>query len=40
MKFGFDWQRSSVEIFEIVDDEGRTPEYGHPISSPCEPSAL
>ena len=21
----------------MVDDDGRTPEHGHPISSPCEP---
>ena len=20
------------------DDEGRTPDHGHPISSPCEPN--
>ena len=26
------------KIFEIVDD-GRTPDHGHPISSPQEPSA-
>ena len=30
----------SEEIFEIVDDgqkdNGRTPDHGHPISSPCE----
>ena len=29
--------------FEIVDDgrttDGRMPDHGHPISSPCEPSA-
>ena len=24
------------ESFEIVDDNGRTPKHGHPISSPCE----
>ena len=24
------------KIFEIVD--GRTPDHGHPISSPCEPN--
>ena len=22
----------------MVDDDGRTPDHGHPISSPCEPS--
>ena len=27
------------KIFEMVDDDGRTTEHGHPISSPCEPSA-
>ena len=21
----------------MVDDDGRTPDHGHPISSPCEP---
>ena len=29
------------KIFEIVDgrtDDGRTPDHGHPISSPCEPN--
>ena len=34
---------SEKKIFEIVDDgrttDGRTPDHGHPISSPCEPSA-
>ena len=41
MKFGFDWPKavSEEKIFEIVDDDGRTPEHGHPVSSPCEPSA-
>ena len=36
---------SEKKIFEIVDrrtdgrtDDGRTPDHGHPISSPCEPS--
>ena len=29
---------SEEKIFDIVDD-GRTPEHGHPISSPFEPSA-
>ena len=34
-------QAVSEKIFEIVDDDGdgRTPEHGHPISSPCEPAA-
>ena len=27
---------SEKKIFEIVD--GRTPDHGHPISSPCEPN--
>ena len=27
---------SEEKIFEIVD--GRTPDHGHPISSPCEPN--
>ena len=29
------------KIFEIVDGrtmDGRTPDHGHPISSPCEPN--
>ena len=31
---------SEEKIFEIVNDVvGRTPEHGHPISSPFEPSA-
>ena len=35
---------SEEKIFEIVDgrrrtDDGRMTEHGHPISSPCEPSA-
>ena len=29
---------SEEKMFEIVDD-GRTTEHGHPISSPCVPSA-
>ena len=32
---------SEKKIFEIVDgrtDEGRTPDHGHLISSPCEPN--
>ena len=33
---------SEEKIFEIVDgrktDDGRTPDHGHPISSPCEPN--
>ena len=36
---------SEKKIFEIVDgrtdgrtDAGRTPDHGHPISSPCEPN--
>ena len=31
----------SEEIFEIMDGrrtDGRTPDHGHPISSPCEPN--
>ena len=34
---------SEKKIFEIVDgrtDDGRTPDHGHPISSPCEPNGL
>ena len=30
---------SEIFIFEIVDDDGRTQDHGHPICSPCEPSA-
>ena len=36
---------SEEKIFEIVDGrtdgrtrDGRTPDHGHPISSPCEPN--
>ena len=37
IKFGFDWPSGfRKKIFEIVD--GRTPDHGHPISSPCEPN--
>ena len=40
MKFGFDGQAVSEEkIFEIVDDDGRTPEHDHSKSAPFEPSA-
>ena len=48
MKFGFDWPSGFRGEVEIVDDgrttdgrrdDGRMPEHGHPISSPCEPSA-
>ena len=38
IKFGFDWL-SGFRGEETDDDDGRTPEHGHPISSPCEPSA-
>ena len=38
IKFGFGQAVSEEKIFEIVHN-GRTPEHGHPISSPCEPSA-
>ena len=33
---------SEEKIFEIVDGrrtDGRTPDHGHPISSPCEPNS-
>ena len=44
MKFGFDWSSGfRGKIFEIVDaddNDGRTTEHGHPISSPFEPSAI
>ena len=41
--FNFENQAvSEKKIFEIVDgrttDDGRTPDHGHPISSPCEPN--
>ena len=39
MKFGFDWPSCFRGDFEFVEDDGRTPEHGHPISSPFEPSA-
>ena len=32
-------QADSEEIFEIVDGRRRRTELGHPISSPCGPSA-
>ena len=34
-----DWPSGFREDLEIVDDDGRTPDHGHPISSPCEPLA-
>ena len=37
MKFG--QAASDEKIFEIVDNDGRTPEHGHPISSLFEPLA-
>ena len=43
-KFGFNWTTvSEKKIFEIVngrrtDDDGRTPEHGCTVSSPCEPN--
>ena len=33
MKFGFDWLSGCEKIFE---NNGRTPEQGYTISSPCE----
>ena len=43
MKFGFDWPSGLEEkMFEIVDGrttDGRTPEHGYTISSPCEPKS-
>ena len=45
MKFGFNLQRRrSLKLWTDDDgrrttDDGRTPEHGHPISSPCEPVA-
>ena len=39
MKFGFDWPGGFRSLKLWTDDDGRTPEHGHPISSPCEPSA-
>ena len=42
IKFGFDWPSvSEKKIFENGGrrtDAGRTPDHGHPISSPCEPN--
>ena len=43
IKYGFDLQAVLEEkIFEIMDgrttDDGRTPDHGHPICSPCEPN--
>ena len=34
IKFGFDWPRRSLKLWT----DGRTPDHGHPISSPCEPN--
>ena len=31
---------SKKKIFEIVDDDGRTPDHGHPINSPIELKVL
>ena len=33
IKFGFDWPNGSLKLWT---DDGRTPDHGHPISSPCE----
>ena len=42
MKFGFDWP-SGFRGEDLLNcgrpTDGRTPEHGHPISSPFEPSA-
>ena len=37
MNFGFNWPSGSLKMW--TDDDGPTTEHGHPISSPCEPSA-
>ena len=43
IKFGFDWP-SSFRGEDLENggrrrtDDGRTPDRGHPISSPCEPN--
>ena len=39
IKFGFDWPKrfQRRRSLKMVDD-GRTPDHGHPISSPCEPN--
>ena len=43
IKFGFGWPSGfREEDLEIVDGrttDGRTPNHGHPISSPCEPKS-
>ena len=41
IKFGFDWPsgfrgEDLVDRRTMDDDGGRTPEHGHPRSSPCE----
>ena len=49
IKFGFDWPSGFREenFLKMVDDgqtdgrttdDGRTPDHGQPISSPCEPN--
>ena len=45
IKFGFDWpsgfqRRRSLKMVDDDGrtDDGRTPDHGHPISSPCEPN--
>ena len=48
MKFGFDWP-TGFRGEDLLNfgrtttdgrtDDRRTPDHGHPISSPCEPSA-
>ena len=32
-------RRRFLKLWTTTDDDGRTPDHGHPISSPCEPSA-
>ena len=41
IKFGFDWpsgfRGEDLRNCGRTTDDGRTPDHGHPISSPCEP---
>ena len=37
IKFQFDWPSGFRE--DLWTDDGQASEHGHPISSPCEPSA-
>ena len=40
IKFGFGWPSGFREedVLNCRRTDGRTPDHGHPISSPCEPN--